>query len=67
MALSNILNGSGVSVNVSTSGYYGTDTKTMTVYKAYVNGLTVIIFNKNTEIKLSTHCKVKIPGVRQKT
>ena len=50
LSVSNQINGSSVSVNVSTTGYHGTDTKTITVYKAYVNGLTCIIFNKNTEI-----------------
>ena len=46
----NAINPSSASVSVSTSGYHGTDTKTITVYKGYVNGLTCIIFNKNTEI-----------------
>ena len=50
LSINNQINGSSVSVKVSTSGYYGTDTKTITVFKAYVNGLTVIFFNKNTEI-----------------
>ncbi len=50
LSINNQINGSSVSVKVSTTGYYGTDTKTITVYKGYVNGLTVIIFNKNTEI-----------------
>ena len=50
LSINNQINGSSVSVSVSTSGYHGTDTKTITVYKAYVNGLTCIIFNKNTEI-----------------
>ena len=50
LSINNQINGSSVSVSVSTSGYHGTDTKTITVYKAYVNGLNCIIFNKNTEI-----------------
>lgn len=50
LSVLNSINGSSVSVSVLTSGYHGTDTKTITVYKAYVNGLTCIIFNKNTEI-----------------
>lgn len=50
LSVLNAINTSSASVSVSTSGYHGTDTKTITVYKAYVNGLTVIIFNKNTEI-----------------
>ena len=50
LSVLNSINGSSASVNVSTSGYHGTDTKTITVYKGYVNGLTCIIFNKNTEI-----------------
>ena len=50
LSINNHINGSGVSVSVSTKGYHGTDTKNITVYKAYVNGLTCIIFNKNTEI-----------------
>ena len=50
LTINNQINGSSVSVKVSTTGYYGTDTKTISVYKAYVNGLTCIIFNKNTEI-----------------
>lgn len=50
LSVLNSINTSSASVKVSTSGYHGTDTKTITVYKAYVNGLTCIIFNKNTEI-----------------
>ena len=50
LSINNQINGSSVSVKVSTTGYYGTETKTISVYKAYVNGLTCIIFNKNTEI-----------------
>ena len=50
LSVNNQINGSSVSVKVSTTGYYGTETKTISVYKAYVNGLTCIIFNKNTEI-----------------
>ena len=50
LSINNQINGSSASVSVSTSGYHGTDTKTITVYKGYVNGLTCIIFNKNTEI-----------------
>ena len=50
LSIDNQINGSSVSVSVSTKGYHGTDTKNITVYKGYVNGLTCIIFNKNTEI-----------------
>ena len=50
LSIDNQINGSSVSVSVSTSGYHGTDTKNITVYKGYVNGMTCIIFNKNTEI-----------------
>ena len=50
ISVNNQINGSSVSVKVSTTGYYGTDTKNITVFKGYVNGLTCIIFNKNTEI-----------------
>ena len=50
LTIDNQINGSSVSVSVSTTGYHGTDTKTITVYKAYVNGLTCIFFSKNTEI-----------------
>ena len=50
LTINNQINGSSASVSVSTSGYHGTDTKNITVYKGYVNGLTCIIFNKNTEI-----------------
>ena len=50
LTIDNQINGSSVSVKVSTSGYHGTDTKNITVYKGYVNGLTCIFFNKNTEI-----------------
>lgn len=50
LSINNYINSSSVSVSVSTTGYHGTDTKTITVYKAYVNGLTCIFFNKNTEI-----------------
>lgn len=50
LTVSNEINGSSVSVSVSTTGYHGIDTKNITVYKAYVNGLTCIFFNKNTEI-----------------
>ena len=50
LSVLNSINGSSASVSVSTSGYHGTDTKNITVYKGYVNGLTCIIFNKNTEI-----------------
>ena len=50
LSINNQINGSSVSISVSTSGYHGTDTKNITVYKGYVNGLTCIIFNKNTEI-----------------
>ena len=50
LSIDNQINGSSVSVSVSTKGYHGTDTKNITVYKGYVNGMTCIIFNKNTEI-----------------
>ena len=50
LSINNHINGSSVSVSVSTTGYHGTDTKNITVYKAYVNGLTCIFFSKNTEI-----------------
>ena len=50
LSVDNQINGSSVSVSVSTKGYHGTDTKNITVYKGNVNGLTCIIFNKNTEI-----------------
>lgn len=50
LTIDNQINGSSVSVSVSTKGYHGTDTKNITVYKGYVNGMTCIIFNKNTEI-----------------
>ena len=50
LSIDNQINGSSVSVSVSTKGYHGTDTKNITVFKGYVNGLTCIIFNKNTEI-----------------
>ena len=50
LSVDNQINGSSVSVSVSTKGYHGTDTKNITVYKGYVNGMTCIIFNKNTEI-----------------
>ena len=50
LSINNQINGSSVSVSVSTNGYHGTDTKNITVFKGYVNGLTCIIFNKNTEI-----------------
>ena len=50
LSVLNAINTSSASVSVSTSGYHGTDTKNITVYKGYVNGLTCIIFNKNTEI-----------------
>lgn len=50
LSVDNQINGSSASVSVSTKGYHGTDTKNITVYKGYVNGLTCIIFNKNTEI-----------------
>ena len=50
LSINHHINGSSVSVKVSTTGYYGTDTKNITVYKAYVNGLTCIFFSKNTEI-----------------
>ena len=50
LSVDNQINGSSVSVSVSTKGYHGTDTKNITVFKGYVNGLTCIIFNKNTEI-----------------
>ena len=50
LTINNQINGSSASVSVSTKGYHGTDTKNITVYKGYVNGLTCIIFNKNTEI-----------------
>ena len=50
LSINNQINGSSASVSVSTKGYHGTDTKNITVYKGYVNGLTCIIFNKNTEI-----------------
>ena len=50
ISVNNQINGSSASVSVSTKGYHGTDTKNITVYKGYVNGLTCIIFNKNTEI-----------------
>ena len=50
LSINHQINGSSVSVKVSTTGYHGTDTKTITVYKAYVNGLTCIFFSKNTEI-----------------
>ena len=47
LSINNHINGSSVSVSVSTNGYHGTDTKNITVYKTYVNGLTCIFFNKN--------------------
>ena len=50
LSVDNQINGSSASVSVSTKGYHGTDTKNITVYKGYVNGMTCIIFNKNTEI-----------------
>ena len=50
LSINHQINGSSVSVSVSTKGYHGTDTKNITVFKGYVNGLTCIIFNKNTEI-----------------
>ena len=50
LSVDNQINGSSVSVSVSTKGYHGTDTKNITVFKGYVNGMTCIIFNKNTEI-----------------
>ena len=50
LSINNQINGSSASVSVSTKGYHGTDTKNITVYKGYVNGMTCIIFNKNTEI-----------------
>ena len=50
LSINNHINGSGVSVSVSTKGYHGTDTKNITVYKGYVNGLTCIFFSRNTEI-----------------
>ena len=50
LSVINAINHSSASVSVSTKGYHGTDTKNITVYKGYVNGLTCIIFNKNTEI-----------------
>ena len=50
LSVNNQINGFSASVSVSTKGYHGTDTKNITVYKGYVNGLTCIIFNKNTEI-----------------
>lgn len=50
LSVNNLINYSSASVSVSTKGYHGTDTKNITVYKGYVNGLTCIIFNKNTEI-----------------
>lgn len=50
LSVLNAINSSSVSVSVSTKGYHGTDTKNITVFKGYVNGLTCIIFNKNTEI-----------------
>lgn len=50
LSINNQINGSSASVSVSTKGYHGTDTKNITVYKGYVNGLTCIFFNKNTEI-----------------
>ena len=50
ISVNNLINGSSVSVSVSTNGYHGTDTKNITVFKGYVNGMTCIIFNKNMEI-----------------
>ena len=50
LSVINAINPSSASVSVSTKGYHGTDTKNITVYKGYVNGLTCIFFNKNTEI-----------------
>ena len=50
LSVLNSINTSSASVSVSTKGYHGTDTKNITVFKGYVNGLTCIIFNKNTEI-----------------
>ena len=50
ISINHHINGSSASVSVSTKGYHGTDTKNITVYKGYVNGMTCIIFNKNTEI-----------------
>lgn len=50
LSVLNSINTSSASVSVSTKGYHGTDTKNITVFKGYVNGMTCIIFNKNTEI-----------------
>ena len=50
LSVNNLINASSASVSVSTKGYHGTDTKNITVFKGYVNGMTCIIFNKNTEI-----------------
>ena len=50
LSVNNQINGSSASVSVSTKGYHGTDTKNITVFKGYVNGMTCIIFNKNIEI-----------------
>ena len=50
LSVNHQINGSSASVSVSTKGYHGTDTKNITVFKGYVNGMTCIIFNKNTEI-----------------
>ena len=50
LSINNQINGFSAPVSVSTKGYHGTDTKNITVFKGYVNSLTCIIFNKNTEI-----------------
>ena len=60
ISVDNLINASSVSVNVSTKGYHGTENKNITVHKGYVNGLTCIIFNKNTEIN-SYHWVSDIP------
>ena len=60
ISVDNLINASSASVNVFTKGYHGTENKNITVHKGYVNGLTCIIFNKNTEIN-SYHWVSDIP------
>ena len=48
--VSDYINKSSVSVEVSTSGYHGTDKRTIKIYRATVNNKISIIFDKNTQI-----------------
>lgn len=48
--VSDYINKSSVSVGVSTSGYHGTDKRTIKIYRATVNNKISIIFDKNTQI-----------------